>query len=93
MWDIQIPDCYYLFTIFGLQGGQDTVEEVFETTFFFLLHDSREIQLDTLNSLGFICIRHYVFMLESKLRQLYRDLLMEDFYPVQHKIKVTFWGW
>jgi cohesin loading factor subunit SCC2 len=72
-----------------LQGGQDTVEEVFETTFFFMLHDSREIQLDTLNSLGFICIRHYVFMLESKLRQLYLDILMEDFYPVQHKIKVN----
>jgi len=79
----------YYSLYYSFQGAGDTVDEVFETTFFFMLHDSRDIQLDTLNSLGFICIRHHLFMLESKLRQLYLDILTEDFYPVQHKIKVS----
>ena len=71
------------------QGGADTVEEVFETTFYFMLHDSRDIQLETLNSLGFICIRHHIFMLESKLKPLYLEILKEEFYPVQQKTKVS----
>ncbi len=71
------------------QSGVDTVEEVFETVFFFMLHELTDIQSDALHALGNICIRHYNFMLESKLKQLYIDILIEDFYPVQHKIKVS----
>ncbi len=72
----------------GLQSGADTVEEVFETVFFFMRHDDDAIQLDTLHALGTICIRHYTFMLETKLKQVYLDILQEDFYSVEHKIKV-----
>lgn len=64
------------------------MDEVFETTFFFMMHESPEIQNDALHSLGLICIRHHSFMLESKLKTLYIDILNEDFYSVQHKIKV-----
>jgi cohesin loading factor subunit SCC2 len=64
------------------------VEEVFETIFYFMRHDSREIQSDALHALGSVCIRHYNLMLESKLKHLYIDILTEDFYSVQHKIKV-----
>jgi hypothetical protein len=39
-----VPENHYKSGGF-LQGGADTVEEVFETTFFFMLHDSRDIQV------------------------------------------------
>ena len=76
-------------TPFHFQSGEDTVDEVFETVFFFMIHESRDIQSDALHSLGSICIRHHSFMLESKLKTLYIDILNEDFYSVQHKIKVS----
>ena len=53
-----------------------------------MLHDQTEIQNDALHALGSICIRHYNFMLESKLKHLYIDILTESFYPVTHKVKV-----
>jgi len=71
-----------------LKSGAETVEEVFETTFFFMLHEQQPVQSESLAALGAICIRHYNFMLETKLKQLYLDILTEDFYPVQHKIRV-----
>ena len=64
------------------------MEEVFETIFFFMRHSSQDIQSDALHALGYICIRHHNFMLETKLLQLYVDILNEDFYSVQHKTKV-----
>lgn len=65
------------------------MEEVFETIFYFITHEERDIQTDALHGLGFICIRHYSFMLETKLKQVYLDILTEDFYCVQHKVKVS----
>ena len=62
--------------------------EVFETTFYFMIHDSYDIQSDALLALGHICIRHYKFMLETKLKNLYIDILVESFYSDTHKIKV-----
>ena len=73
----------------GLSNGPDTVDEVFETTFYFMVHDDVEVQKDALHALGSICIRHYDYMLKSKLKSLYIDILNEDFYCVQHKIKVS----
>ncbi len=72
----------------GLPSGNDTVLEVFENVFFFMRHEQDAIQLDTLHALGSICIRHYNFMLESKLKELYLEILQHDFYSVGHKIKV-----
>ena len=51
-------------------------------------HRKREIQSDSLSALGFVCVRHHIFMLESKLRSLYLDILSQDFYPTQHKVQV-----
>ena len=71
------------------QNGGDTVDEVFETTFYFMVHDGVLVQKDALHALGAVCIRHYDYMLKSKLKSLYIDILNEDFYCVQHKIKAS----
>ena len=63
------------------------MDEVFETTFYFMVHDDVLVQKDALHALGAVCIRHYDYMLKSKLKSLYIDILNEDFYCVQHKIK------
>ncbi len=72
----------------GLVHGADTVEEVFRTMFYFMRYNRREIQSDALHAIGFICVRHHKFMLESKLKTLYIDILTNQFYPEQHKSKV-----
>lgn len=64
------------------------MEEVFITMFYFMGHNKREIQSDALHAIGFVCVRHHKFMLESKLKMLYIDILNIDGYAVQHKIKV-----
>ena len=51
-------------------------------------HNRREIQSDALHAIGFVCVRHHKFMLEKKLKMLYIDILTQEFYPEQHKIKV-----
>ena len=51
-------------------------------------HNRREIQSDALAAIGFVCVRHHKFMLESKLKMLYIDILTQEFYPEQHKVKV-----
>ena len=51
-------------------------------------HNDRRIQSESLNALGFVCVRHYNFMLEYKLKNLYIDILSQDFYPKEHKIQV-----
>ena len=65
------------------------MDEVFETTFYFMIHDDVLVQKDALHALGAVCIRHYDYMLKSKLKSLYIDILNEDFYCVQHKIKAN----
>ena len=72
-----------------LQHGEKTVEHVFSTMFYFMRHSSRDIQSESLNALGFVCVRHYNFMLEYKLKNLYIDILSKEFYPTQHKTQVN----
>lgn len=72
------------------QWGADTKDEVFQNMFYFMRHDSRVIQRDVMVSLGNVCVRHYEFMLNSTLKQLYIDILSEDFYSVQLKISVCY---
>ena len=72
-----------------LQHGEKTVEHVFSTMFYFMRHNSRDIQSESLNALGFVCVRHYNFMLEYKLKNLYIDILSKEFYPTQHKTQVN----
>ena len=70
------------------QSGAETVEEVFRTMFYFFRHNRREIQSDALTAIGHVSVRHHKFMLESKLKMLYIDILTQEFYPEQHKVKV-----
>jgi len=56
--------------------------------FYFMRHRERQIQSDALGAIGFVCVRHHKFMLESKLKMLYIDILSSEFYPSEHKVKV-----
>ena len=57
--------------------------------FYFMGHKRREIQSDSLNALGFVCVRHHSFMLESKLLKfLYLEILEQDSYLTEHKVQV-----
>ena len=64
------------------------MEEAFRTMFYFMRHSRREIQSDALHAIGSVCVRHHKFMLETKLKMLYIDILTNELYPDQHKIKV-----
>ena len=64
------------------------MEEVFRVMFYFMRHRERQIQSDALGAIGFVCVRHHKFMLESKLKMLYIDILSSEFYPSEHKVKV-----
>ena len=77
----------YIFDVL-LQHGSETVEEVFRAMFYFMRHNRRDIQSDALHAIGFVCVHHHKFMLESKLKMLYIDILTQEFYPEQHKTKV-----
>nr|XP_040566817.1 nipped-B-like protein [Lepeophtheirus salmonis] len=81
--DFSNPDIYT-----GLTGGKDTVDEVFETMFYFMRHESTDIQTATLQALGNLCVRHFNFMLTTKLKNLYVDILKEDFYDTKHKVVI-----
>ena len=84
-----IIDCdalQYIFLLF--QYGENTVEEVFRHMFYFMRHRSRQIQVDALQAIGYLCIRHHKFMMENKLKTIYIDILSTEYYPVEHKTKV-----
>lgn len=56
--------------------------------FYFMRHHKREVQLDALAAIGSVCVRHHKFMMESKLKTLYIDILTAEYYPTEHKVKV-----
>ena len=64
------------------------MEEVFRNMFYFMRHRERQIQSDALGSIGNVCVRHHKFLMESKLKMLYIDILTHELYPVEHKVKV-----
>jgi hypothetical protein len=80
--------CHLIYFYVLLQHGSETVEEVFRAMFYFMRHNRRDIQSDALHAIGFVCVHHHKFMLESKLKMLYIDILTQEFYPEQHKTKV-----
>ena len=80
--------CHLIWFYVLLQHGSETVEEVFRAMFYFMRHNRRDIQSDALHAIGFVCVHHHKFMLESKLKMLYIDILTQEFYPEQHKTKV-----
>ena len=79
---------YNTYIFFLFQYGENTVEEVFRHMFYFMRHRSRQIQVDALQAIGYLCIRHHKFMMENKLKTIYIDILSTEYYPVEHKTKV-----
>ena len=60
----------------GLEWGADTKMMVFESIYYFLTHESYDVQNATLQALGFICIRHYDLMMDERLKQKYISILV-----------------
>ncbi len=48
----------------------------------------RVIQIEALNAIGSVCVRHHQFMMGNLLKNLYIDILSNKYYPVEHKIQV-----
>lgn len=55
---------------------------------FFLRQDDEDIQTNTLKSIGFICIRHYEFMLQPELKDFYHRMLVDVNAPLKMKTEV-----
>jgi hypothetical protein len=50
------------------QSGSNTKMAVFTAIFYFLGHESKDVQGAALQALGFICIRHYDLMMQDSLK-------------------------
>merc|ERR1712241_533208 len=76
----------------GLEWGSETKMAVFEAIYYFMDHDSYDIQNATLQALGFICIRHYDLMMDERLKQRYISILVSRYHnsgpATQQKITV-----
>jgi hypothetical protein len=57
---------YFIFHLF--QSGSNTKMAVFTAIFYFLGHESKDVQGAALQALGFICIRHYDLMMQDSLK-------------------------
>jgi hypothetical protein len=51
-----------------VQWGSETKTVVFDSMFYFLSHETRDIQLAALQALGFVCIRHHDLMMGDELK-------------------------
>jgi len=72
----------------GLEWGSETKMAVFEAIFYFMNHESLDIQNATLQALGSICIRHYDLMMDERLKQRYILILTNHQHSTHHKIQV-----
>eukprot|EP00092_Neocalanus_flemingeri_P037508 GFUD01040842.1.p1 GENE.GFUD01040842.1~~GFUD01040842.1.p1 ORF type:complete len:1343 (-),score=395.27 GFUD01040842.1:539-3985(-) len=72
----------------GLEWGSETKMAVFEAIYYFMDHESADIQNATLQALGSICIRHYDLMMDERLKQRYVSILTDHQQPTNHKIQV-----
>lgn len=66
----------------------DIKNQVFQTMLFFLRQVDEDIQTNTLKAIGFICIRHYEFMLETELKTFYHRMLIDIEAPLKMKTEV-----
>jgi len=73
----------------GLESRGETKMEVFMAMFYFLDHESKEIQNAALQAIGSLCIRHYELMLDERLKTRYIQILTKDESHVAHKIQNT----
>lgn len=61
---------------------------MFQTLMFLLRQEDVDIQGNALKAMGSICIRHYEFMLENDLKQVYHKLLTAEDAPLNMKSEV-----
>jgi len=71
----------------GLEWGSETKMAVFEAIFYFMDHESLDIQNATLQALGSICIRHCDLMMDDRLKQRYILILTNHQQATHHKIQ------
>jgi len=81
--DFTLEDLYT-----GLEWGSETKMAVFEAIYYFMDHESPDIQNATLQALGSICIRHYDLMMDDRLKQRYISILTSHQHATHHKIQV-----
>jgi len=72
----------------GLEWGSETKMAVFEAIYYFMDHESPDIQNATLQALGSICIRHYELMMDERLKQRYISIMTNQQHETLHKIQV-----
>lgn len=81
---MDIIDCVLICIFFQL----DIKDQVFHALMYFLRQDDEDIQNYTLKAIGFICIRHYEFMLENELKKFYHNMLIVEDAPLKMKSEV-----
>jgi hypothetical protein len=59
---------FSIFILHFFQSGSNTKMAVFTAIFYFLGHESKDVQGAALQALGFICIRHYDLMMQDSLK-------------------------
>lgn len=64
----------------------DISEQVVETLMYFMNLGDMSLRYYTLQSLGFVCIRHYELMMGTQLKQLYHMLLLDP--SVNTKLRI-----
>ena len=72
----------------GLEWGAETKIAVFEAFYYFLDHESIDIQNATLQAIGSICIRHYDFMMDDRLKLRYITILTKGVSSTQTTTQV-----
>ena len=72
----------------GLEWGAETKIAVFEAFYYFLDHESVDIQNATLQAIGSICIRHYDFMMDDRLKLRYIAILTKGVSSMQTTTQV-----
>ncbi|KAF0287117.1 Nipped-B-like protein [Amphibalanus amphitrite] len=68
--------------------NDDIVDEVLETLLYFVNQPAPDMQMFTLQALGFIVIRHYDMMLSERVKQLYHGFLQQPDVSKQLKAQV-----
>ncbi|XP_066599133.1 nipped-B-like protein A [Prorops nasuta] len=72
-----------------IEGLADNIkDQVFETLSYFVHQDNDDIRNFTLSAIGSLCIRHYEFMQQPELKELYHYLLTSERAPVHMRNQV-----
>ncbi|GAB1597401.1 nipped-B-like protein A [Argonauta hians] len=62
-------------------------DRVFDVLYYFIEHEDEEVRVKALTGLGFMCVRHYEYMLGKTLRGLYYHLFTSEVAAVKLKIQ------